>query len=108
MRAGVLKNIFSAPIAVMLGLVFSNVVLYAQHTYLVHSSQTQVSAYKGKSYFIPDVNKKNMHWAKGGNKFFTHQLGFVVIVDYDHFIQDNDSKKQMGNREAPPISVVQE
>ena len=85
-------------LVIMLCFILCNSALYAQHTDLVDSSQTQVLADSGKSYFVPDVNHKNTRWANGGNKLFTHQLGFVVILDYDHFIQDNDSKKQVGEQ----------
>ena len=71
---------------------------HAQHTDYVDSSQTQILADTGKSYLIPDV--KSRRWAKTGNRFFTFQLGFVPILDYNLNLQDNDSKTQVGEQES--------
>ena len=71
-----------------------------QNTDLVDSSQTQVLADTGKTYFIPDASRKSMNWTRYGNKYFTLQIGFAPIVDYDLNIQDNDSKQQVGPQES--------
>jgi len=85
-------------VLVLLCLVLSNKVLYCQHTDLVDSLQANILADTGKSYFLPDVNHKNMRWTKGGNKLFTHQLGFAILLDYDVNIQDETSKTQVGEQ----------
>ena len=72
--------------------------VFAQHTDYVDSTQTQIFADSGKSYFIPDV--KERRWTKTGNKLFTFQLGFAPIIDYNINIQDNDSKNQVGKQES--------
>lgn len=75
--------------------------LNAQHTDMVDSTQTQVLADSGRSYFIPDVQRKrDMSWTKGGNKLLTWQLGFVPILDYNLNIQNDQSEKQVGKQES--------
>lgn len=49
--------------------------LLAQHSDLVDSSQTQVLADTQKSYFISDVSRKNMRWAKGAISYLPTSLG---------------------------------
>ncbi len=74
--------------------------LLAQNMDNVDSSQKQVLIDTGMKYFMPDVvHAKHMGWTRGGNKYFTYQLGFAPIVDYSVFIQDNDSKQQVGKQD---------
>ncbi len=74
--------------------------LQAQHMDLVDSTQTQVLADTGQQYFLPDLSQKDLMWTKGGNKFFTHKLGFVMIFDYSGFSQDSSSEAQVGPQES--------
>jgi phosphate-selective porin len=75
--------------------------LKAQHSDMVDSTQKQVFADSGRSYFIPDVQRKrDMGWTKGGNKLLTWQLGFVPIIDYDLNMQNEQSEKQVGKQES--------
>lgn len=71
----------------------------AQNMDDVDSSQTHLLADTTKKYLIPDLHRKHLRWTSGGNKLFTYQLGFAPIVDYTAFIQDEDSKKQVGKQE---------
>ena len=72
----------------------------AQNMDDVDSSETQLLADTTKTYIVPDLHRKHMRWANGGNKFFTYQIGFAPIVDYTAFIQDDDSKEQVGKQES--------
>jgi phosphate-selective porin len=71
----------------------------AQNMDDVDSSQTQLLADTSKKYIVPDLHRKRMRWANGGNKLFTYQFGFAPILDYTAFVQDEDSKKQVGKQE---------
>jgi len=71
----------------------------AQNMDDVDSSQTQLLADTSKRYLIPDLRRKQLKWTSGGNKLFTYQLGFAPIADYTVFVQDDDSKKQVGKQE---------
>lgn len=73
--------------------------LVAQHTDLVDSTQVQVLADTSKSYFMPDIAQKDLRWTMGGNKLFTHKMGFAMIFDYDGFSQDGQSESQIGKQE---------
>src|SRR5262245_30136331 len=72
----------------------------AQHTDLVDSTQTQVLADTSNKYFIPDLKRKPHTWSEFRTKWFTGQLGFAPIIDYDAFVQDDDSKSQVGEDES--------
>jgi phosphate-selective porin len=82
------------------GLAIHGSFLQAQNTDYVDSSQVQVLADTGKSYLVPDLSHKQMKWTNIGNKYFTLQLGFVMLFDYDQNIQDEDSKTQVGKQES--------
>src|SRR5262245_49515245 len=72
----------------------------SQHTDLVDSSQVQVLADTSNKYFIPDLKRKPHSWSEFRTKWFTMQLGFAPIIDYDLFIQDENSKTQVGEDES--------
>lgn len=80
---------------------YAGIKIFAQNMDEVDSSQTQLFADTSKQYIIPDIKHgKHMQWANGGNKAFTYQIGFAPILDYTAFIQDNDSKQQVGKQES--------
>lgn len=82
-----------------ISLVILNEEARAQHTDLVDSSQVQVLADTANKYFVPDLKRTNKSWSEFRTKWFTMQLGFAPIIDYNVFIQDNDSKTQVGKQE---------
>ncbi|MFD2890742.1 porin [Flavobacterium chuncheonense] len=73
---------------------------FSQHTDLVDETQTQILADTTKNYFIPDATHKNMKWTKTKNKWFSLNLGFAPILDYNANIQNNDSERQVGEQES--------
>lgn len=83
----------------LLALAFANARLVAQNMDMVDSSETQLLADTGKKYLLPDPHRKHMRWANGGTKWFSYQIGFAPIVDYTAFVQDDDSKAQVGKQE---------
>jgi phosphate-selective porin len=78
---------------------FNSLSIKAQHTDLVDSSQTQVLADTSNKYFLPDLKRKQNSWSEFRTKAFTAQLGFAPIIDYNVFVQDNDSKTQVGKQQ---------
>lgn len=72
----------------------------AQHTDLVDDSQTQVMADTSKKYIIPELNAKKMKWTRFETEFFTTKLGFSSILDYNYNMQNEYSKKQVGEQES--------
>jgi hypothetical protein len=70
----------------------------AQHTDLVDSSQTQVLASSTNKYAVPDLKRTDKSWSEFRTKWITAQIGLVPIIDYNLFIQDNDSKTQVGQQ----------
>ena len=96
-----MKIFFTRLLSTVSFLLFLTTAAIAQHSDMVDSTQTQVFADSGKSYFIPDVSRKqHMGWTKGGNKLLTWQLGFVPILDYNLNIQNEQSEKQVGSQES--------
>ncbi|WP_443936986.1 OprO/OprP family phosphate-selective porin [Pedobacter sp. MW01-1-1] len=71
--------------------------VFAQNTNLVDSTQTKLLADTNKTYFLPEVKK--MKWTNFSNKLFSMQIGFVPILDYNAFFQDETSKQQVGVQE---------
>ena len=71
----------------------------SQHTDLVDSSQVQVLADTSKKYFIPDLKRTQKSWSEFRTRWFTMQLGFAPIIDYNVSIQDSNSIKQVGKQE---------
>src|SRR5262245_36661022 len=72
----------------------------SQHTDLVDSSQVQVLADTSNKYLVPDLKRTHRSWTEFRTKWFTGQLGFAPIIDYDLFIQNDVSKKQVGEDES--------
>lgn len=61
---------------------------------------TQVIAVAGsndlQSYIMPDVPKELLKWTKYEGSGFSYKIGFVPIVDYTGFLQNQESKNQVG------------
>lgn len=85
---------------ILVALILPSPNLFAQHTDLVDSTQSQVLADSGKSYMVPDVLGRRTKWANGGNRLFTYQLGAAPILDYNAIWQDDESIDQVGAQES--------
>ncbi|MEN2402860.1 porin [Flavobacterium sp. MC2016-06] len=94
-----MKKNYIFKISLLSFLFFMGGKIYAQHTDLVDDSQTQILADTTRSYFIPDATHKEMRWSRTKNKWFSAQLGFAPILDYNAYIQNEDSKNQVGTQE---------
>jgi phosphate-selective porin len=51
------------------------------------------------SFVMPDVQDSWMEWSRYNGRLFSARLSFVPIVDYNAFVQDSDSVKQVGAQE---------
>ncbi|RDI11907.1 OprO/OprP family phosphate-selective porin [Flavobacterium sp. AG291] len=73
---------------------------FAQFNEPVDSTQTQVlgSPEKSGTFAMPDVPKGWLNWTNYDGKHFSYKLGFAPIVDYTAFVQDSDSKTQVGKQ----------
>jgi len=53
-------------------------------------------AVKKKEYVTPDLPDPLEKWTRYSGKYFTIGLGMAILVDYDSFSQDANSKEQIG------------